>query len=559
MKTHKKKYLKHFAQKHKIKRKEKLPKIKNKPDFQSGEVVRPTFVDVQQALTQVFSQTVQEEASQFPKYLHAQTLEKEKKKGRRDLRALKTFTIDGLDAKDLDDALSIEKTKDGFTLWVHIADVSHYVTENSAIDCEAVERTTSTYLPQGVIPMLPQALSNGLCSLHPANNRLALTVQLALNDEGKVYEGDIYESIIRSDLRMDYTTVYQILEKQKKCPLAYKPFLQELEWLKQLTFLRKERGDERGVFHFTSKELKMRLDEHQVPIEVYPYETTYAQDMIEEAMILANTFVSERFSRLGAPFLYRVHETPTLEKCLDFVKVAHRLGLNISFENPKHQKHWSALSKRFQEDFAATQETRYQVLNLLLLRAMAKARYSSTALGHYGLALKYYSHFTSPIRRYPDLFIHRVIKYYLHHKRFQTHWFEQAEHLAEQCSAGEKRAVSLERLATEIKCAEYMKQHLGFCFQAQVVGFIPAGCFLELENGIEGFLPFSEFPTYMVYDEKALEARSRKGEWVLTLGQVLEVQVVRVDESKAHIDFALTPQFFQNFKADKKIKRRKRR
>lgn len=533
----------------------KSPFKKVAPPPQEPVVERLSVFDLEEALQQSFPEDVLAEVAKVPRLLHAKVIEKEIRLGRKDLRSLPTFTIDGSDAKDLDDALSIEKTEQGFTLWVHIADVSHYVKERTALDEEAFSRTTSVYLPQKVIPMLPPELSNGLCSLHPKNNRLTFTVQLFLNEKGHVYDGEVYESIIRSDVRMDYQTVYEILEKKKKCPLAYKPFLKELEWLKDLTFLRKDIGKKRGVFQFTSKELKVKLDEEGKVLDIYPYETTYANDMIEEAMVLANTFVAQQFAEREAPFLYRVHETPNLEKCMDFFKVAHRLGVDLKFESPKNQKYWASLSHRFQNEFAKEGDFSYQVLNLLLLRTMAKARYAPDCLGHYGLGLSHYSHFTSPIRRYPDLFIHRVIKHYIHHKGFKSSWYGRSEKAAEKCSLGEKRAVSLERLAVDFKCAEYMKQHVGDIFEAKVVGFCPAGCFLALENGIEGLLPFSAFPVYMVYDEMYMEAYSRGGAVVLNIGTSLEVQVVRVDDSKAHIDFALTEEALKEMKLSKAQKR----
>lgn len=545
-----------------IKEKKSFSKPKTQAVEEKTEKI--TYVDLERLLQSNFSEEVLREAEKFPSYLHTKVIEKEIQKGRRDLRSLETFTIDGLDAKDLDDALSIQKEEGGYRLWVHIADVSHYVQENSALDKEAMERTTSTYLPQKVIPMLPSALSNGLCSLHPKKNRLSLTAELFLDEEGHLVDGEVYESIICSDLRMDYETVYLILENKKKTPKAYKPFLTSLRILKKLASLRKEIAQKRGCFSFSLPELKVLLNEKEEVLDVYPYQTNEANEIIEECMILANTFVSKFFEEKKLPFLYRVHEEPNSEKLREFAKIAHWFSVHVKEESPKNQKYWANLSRHFQEQKKKSGKTEYDALSTLLLRSMAKARYAEEPLGHYGLGLRHYSHFTSPIRRYPDLFIHRVIKQFLHKQRVPKLWYAQSEFLATQCSAGEKRAVSFERLAIERKCAEYMQQKLGEVYEAKVTGFCPAGCFLALENGIEGMLPFASLPFYMYYEEERMQAVSRRGELCIKMGSVWTVQVVRVNIERGQIDFALHEDCLKDLgisstKGQKRTKRRARK
>ncbi len=336
------------------------------------------------------------------------TVTEEMIKGRRDLRQLRMVTIDGEDAKDLDDAVSLEKLPNGnVRLGVHIADVSHYVTEGSPLDKEALKRGTSVYLVDRVIPMLPKKLSNGICSLNPKVDRLAFTVMMEIDSKGKVIDHEIFESVINIDERMTYTNVYKILaENDEELCKRYDYLLNDFRDMEKLALILRKKREGRGAIDFDFEEAKIILNEEGKPIEVKRYEITIANRIIEEFMLVCNETVAEHFFWTNAPFVYRIHEDPDTDKIESFAEFAHNLGYNLKGINKVHPRALQDLLSKVK----GTKEER--IISTVMLRSLQKARYSNQNTGHFGLAAKYYCHFTSPIRRYPDLIIHRLMKEY---------------------------------------------------------------------------------------------------------------------------------------------------
>lgn len=514
------------------------------PDDPTGEVIEvlgePERPDV--ALEAIyrahdlrldFPPAVQRAAARCPTELTEERIAEVLSQGRRDLRGLGTLTIDGLDAKDLDDALSLECEPDGRRrLYVHIADVSEYVREDGALDREAVLRGTSVYPVDRVIPMLPTRLSNGICSLNPNQPRLALTVILEYDAEGERVGGEVCESVICSDLRGDYPAVWRSLQAQRPEP-GYEelwPMLRELATLaRQLSKRRREEG--RIDFHFAETHVDLDAEGH--PIGIGAYETNFANQLIEECMVAANEWVAEHFCSLSAPFLYRVHDAPDPEKLDNLLLLCRQIGLSV----PSHLGQKPAQLAQVLEAVHDLPEG--PALETAMLRAMAKAEYRAENQGHYGLALQNYCHFTSPIRRYPDLFIHRVIKGYLRGQVRPRKWRALAPERAVQCSVRERVAMAVERETTEQKVVEYMAAFVGETYKGRVTGFCGAGFFVALENTAEGMVPFRSLPDYFVYQEERLCAVGRQSGVVLHIGQEVEVRVARADVVRRQLDFAL--------------------
>ena len=485
----------------------------------------------QYGLSQVFPAAVMDEASRLPLSPTDEQIEEALLHGRKDLRNLTTITIDGEEAKDLDDAISIQKLDKGcYRLWVHIADVSEYVTDGSALDMEAQNRGTSVYLVDRVIPMLPPRLSNGLCSLNPHVPRFTMTCEMKIGPQGEILDSEIYESMIESDARTSYNEIYGILFEEKTIE-EYKQLETMFRQLLELRNILKEKRQKRGNIDFVFPETHVELDDEGKPVDVYPYPINTIHSVIEEFMIAANEAVAERFNKMESPFVYRIHEEPDELKINEFMHVARLFGENRRLVGKATPLFFSEMLEDIRDKEYAP------ALNQLLLRSMAKAKYSEKNVGHFGLASQYYCHFTSPIRRYPDLYIHRIIKSWLHQKHQKQYFQMKVADVAYHSSEMEKNSVDAERASVDLKCAEYMMAHVNEEFPGTVSGACPGGIFVKLENTIEGMVPFSSLGEYFEFDERKLEARGSRGT-VYRIGKKVRVKVVAADPLTHHIDFA---------------------
>ena len=453
--------------------------------------------------------------------------------GRRDLRTLRTITMDGEDAKDLDDAISIEKLPGkGYRLFVHIADVSQYVREATALDDEARLRGTSVYLVDRVIPMLPPRLSNGLCSLNPNTPRLALTAAMTVDYNGDVVDGDLYESIIESDARTSYTEVYGVLFEQKYLE-RYSDFIPMFETMKELKDILSAKRERRGALDFNFPETHVDLDEEGKPLSVYAYPINYANGIIEEFMILCNEFVASRFYAEKYPFVYRVHEDPDPIKIADFMHVAKLFGAVSGTKGKPTPRMLSSLMKQIEDEPYAP------ALSQILLRSLAKARYSEENLGHFGLASECYCHFTSPIRRYPDLYIHRIIKSFLHEENRKAYFKTQVTDVSDHSSVMERNSMDAERATVSQKVAEYMSRHIGDLYEGIISSIFHGGIFVQLASTVEGMIPFRTMNDYFEFEEKRLEARGKTSGQVYRIGDKVQVKVVNSDCILRRVDFEL--------------------
>lgn len=496
--------------------------------------VRMLTVLRQYGLSQTFPEKVLKEVEPLPVNPDPAQVEKEIAGGRHDLRELLTITIDGEDAKDLDDAISIEKLNNGnFKLYVHIADVSNYVREGTALDMEAFKRGTSVYLVDRVIPMLPPKLSNGLCSLNPNVDRLSMTAEMLVDREGGIYGGDLYESVIRSDRRMSYKECYRILtDPQPEDEEEYGKIVPMLITMKELAEILKSMRERRGAIGFEMPETKVILNDDGTVADVMPYPINFTNGIIESFMICANEFVARKFFDLKYPFVYRVHEDPDPIKIARFSNIARYFGASgrlMGRIKPLDVQ-------RFMDTIG--DKTALPALDEILLRSMAKARYCSDCLGHFGLASKFYCHFTSPIRRYPDLYIHRIIKSYLHGENSRSHFAGLVDNAAEHSSDMERNAVDAERASDNIKICEYMADKIGEHYDGVISSIIDAGCFVRLENTIEGFVPFRSLRDHYFFDERSYRAIGAHGGKILSIGMPVTVVVEKVDTEENKIDFS---------------------
>ena len=461
-------------------------------------------------------------------------------KGRLDLRNVKMVTIDGEDAKDLDDAVSIERLENGnFKLGVHIADVTHYVKERSVIDKEAFKRATSVYLIDRVIPMLPKKLSNGICSLNPKVDRLTLSCIMEVNRQGKVVNHTIAQSVIKTNERMTYTDVTKILrDNDVELIERYKDLVDDFKVMEELCkILRKKRLD-RGAIDFDFEECKIILDEKGKPIDIKPYERAIANRMIEEFMLLANETVAEHMEKLKVPFVYRIHENPDAEKLEKFKAFIYNLGYNdITWGEEVNPKALQRVLDKFKGE---NEET---IISTLLLRSMMQARYSPECAGHFGLAADYYCHFTSPIRRYPDLQIHRIIKEYLNKELTENRskkLVSIVDSAAKQSSEMERVAQEAEREVDDLKKAEYMKDRIGEIFEGMISSVTGFGAFVELPNTIEGLVHITSFrDDYYIYDEDRLILIGERNKKIYRLGDKLKVLCSKVDILSREIYFEI--------------------
>ncbi len=463
----------------------------------------------------------------------------EEYKRREDLRELKMVTIDGEDAKDLDDAVSIEKTENGnYLLGVHIADVSHYVRENNPLDKEAFKRGNSVYLIDRVIPMLPKELSNGICSLNPKVDRLAMTCFMEINKEGKVVDYRIAESIIKTNERMTYKNVTKILrDKDEELIQKYDYLVEDFKTMEELCGILYKKRTFRGAIDFDFEECKIILDEKGKPIEIKPYEREIANRVIEEFMLVCNETIAEHMYWSNVPFVYRIHEDPNDEKLQKFNEFVYNLGYAVKFKNEIHPKQLQQVVEKVKGEKEET------IVNTLLLRSLKKAKYSPEPVGHFGLAAKYYSHFTSPIRRYPDLIIHRIIKEFINggitDKRSAV-LKNIVANASLQSSDTERIAQEAEREVDDLKKAEYMQERIGEKYEGIISSVTNFGMFVELPNTVEGLIHISALEDdYYVYDEDHLCLIGERTKNIYRLGDRAEIIVSRVDIDNREIYFEL--------------------
>ena len=466
--------------------------------------------------------------------------------GRRDLRDVQMVTIDGEDAKDLDDAVSLTKEGGKYLLGVHIADVTNYVQENSALDWEARERGTSVYLVDRVIPMLPHKLSNGICSLNAGENRLALSCLMTIDKKGEVVSHEIVESVIRVDRRMSYTTVKKILEDKDETEIkAHEELVPMFEQMKELAGILREKRKKRGSIDFDFPESKIILDKQGHPVEIKPYERNVATKIIEDFMLIANETVAEHFHWMELPFVYRTHDNPDPEKIDKLGTFIRNFGYSIkSRQEEIHPKELQKLLVKIED----TPEE--ALISRLTLRSMKQAKYTINCTGHFGLACQYYCHFTSPIRRYPDLQIHRIIKEQirgrLNEKRID-HYNEILPEVAKHSSDMERRADEAERETDKLKKVEFMESHIGEIFEGVISSITAWGVYVELPNTIEGMIHVSMLPgDYFYYEEETYEMVGQATDIRYKLGQTLEVKVNATDKISRTIDFVIPEEWEKN-------------
>lgn len=467
--------------------------------------------------------------------------------GRIDLRDEITFTIDGADAKDLDDAVHIKHLDNGnFELGVHIADVSYYVTEDSALDREAVARGTSVYVTDRVVPMLPERLSNGICSLNPNVDRLTQSAIMEINPKGKVVAYQITQSVINTTYRMTYSDVNEMLSGNQELLEKYQAIADSVAHMARLHKVLEDMRQRRGALNFDTSEAKIIVNDKGLPVDIVVRHRGIAERMIESFMLAANECVAEHFATHDLPFIYRIHEEPKAEKLQKFIDYASVFGIQIHGTASKITQ--SAL-----QDFMAKVDGQpgSEVLNMMLLRSMQQARYSEHNHGHYGLAAEYYTHFTSPIRRYPDLLVHRMIREYAKstNPERQEHFASVVPELATSSSQLERRAIDAERVVEAMKKAEYMAEHVGEEFDGVVASVVKFGLFVELPNTIEGLIHVTTLPEYYNYNERTMSLQGEKSGTVFKVGQPIRIKLVRADKETGDIDFEYLPSDFD--KVDK--------
>ena len=470
-------------------------------------------------------------------------------KFRLDLREKELFTIDGEDAKDLDDAVCVEKNKDGnYVLGVHIADVSNYVKEGSALDNEAIIRGTSVYMMDRVIPMLPKELSNGICSLNEGQDRFALSVIMEINDKGQVVSSDIRKSIIKVTRRMSYANVYKILKyidseelsKQDiKTVKEYEQYFDHFKMMAELAKILKSKREKDGSLELDIPESKIILDENGVAVDVKKYEITFANEIIEQFMLIANETVAEKFYWLEAPFIYRVHPVPDIDKIKELNTFIWNLGYRIKAN--KENIHPKAFAEVLEQVKGKPEE---RVVSNLILRTLKIAQYESENRGHFGIASKYYCHFTSPIRRYPDLFIHRIISKYIEKNYSLSNeeiekYSEEATKYAKTSSEREKIAQKVERDSVDIKKAEFMQNKIGEQYEGIISNITSFGVFVELENTVEGLIRFENLGfEYFIYDEDHKQLIGENTGTVFKIGDSIRIQVIEANKELRRISFA---------------------
>ncbi len=459
---------------------------------------------------------------------------------RRDLRQDIIFTIDGEDAKDLDDAVKVTKLENGnYRLDVHIADVSYYVKPNSLLDQEALLRGTSIYMLGRVIPMLPRELSNGICSLNAGEDRFTLSCSMEINQKGEVISSDVYKAVINVTERMTYTNVQKILDNSdEEVVNRYKPYIHEFKLMEELALILKHKRLEQGYLNLDIPESKIELDIDGRVTNIKKYETTFANEIIEQFMLTANETIAEKFFWLDAPFIYRVHEKPDYEKVQELNKFLFNFGLKIKAN--KDNIYPKEFAKVLEEVQGKEEE---KVVSNLVLRTLKVARYEAINEGHFGIASKYYCHFTSPIRRYPDLFIHRIISKYLEdnydvEESFVEEYKKQAEERAKQSSERENIATKVERESEDIKKAEYMEGRIGEEYEGIICSVTSFGIFVELENTVEGLIRFDDLgDEYFIYDEERKMLIGEHTRTTYKIGDKINIRVKDASKLMRTVDF----------------------
>ena len=457
-------------------------------------------------------------------------------KGRRDLRDEMIFTIDGDDTKDIDDAISIEKLKNGnYKLGVHIADVAYYVKEGSPLDTEAMERGTSVYLVDRVIPMLPHELSNGICSLNPNVDRLAISCVMEFTKEGKQVDYEIFPSVIKSRIQMTYKNVNKILE-ENEVPEGYSDYVDTLNTMEELAVILRKAKIHRGYIDFGVNEAKILVDDKCVPYDVVLRDRGKGENLIEDFMIAANECVATHIYFMNLPFIYRIHEYPKEEKIRSFLGFVSNLGYTLT-GNVKDIKPTTIqnILKQLED------KDEYPIFSTLLLRSMQKAIYSPENKGHYGLASTCYTHFTSPIRRYPDTTVHRLLHTYLIDGKMDMStikkWEEKLVYVAEHSSERERASVDCEREVDDMKMAEYMEKHIGEEFEGMISSVTSFGMFVELPNLIEGLVPIKDMKDFFHFDEEKMTLTGERSHVKYSIGEKVVVKVVRASKEDKTIDF----------------------
>lgn len=484
-------------------------------------------------INDTFPEEVIKELDEIPEEVRQQD-----KNGRKDLTNEIIFTIDGDDTKDIDDAISIEKLENGnYKLGVHIADVSYYVKEGSELDKEAMDRGTSVYLVDRVIPMLPHKLSNGICSLNPEVERLAISCVMEIDNNGKTIDYEIFESLIKSKIQMTYKKVNMIIEKNE-IPVGYEPYVEKLKLMDELSKIIRKNKISRGYIDFCVDEAKILVDENCHPTDVVLRNRGRGENIIEDFMIQANECVATHIFYMDLPFIYRIHEYPKEEKIRDFMTFLQSLGYvtngNLKDISPKSIQRLVEFLKDKKE---------FKVLSSLLLRNMQKAIYLPQNLGHYGLASKCYTHFTSPIRRYPDTTVHRLLRTYLFNNDMSSSttskWQEKLIYIAENSSFKERESIECEREVESMKMAEYMEDHIGEEYKGIISSVTNFGLFIQLDNLIEGLSHVNDMKDYFVYDEATQTLTGEKTKIRYTLGDEVLVKVIAASREARTIDFEI--------------------
>ena len=469
------------------------------------------------------------------------TIDQNDVKNRVDLRGkYDIFTIDGEDAKDLDDAVCVQKLENGnYKLDVHIADVSYYVRENTLLDKEAKIRGTSIYMLDRVIPMLPRELSNGICSLNAGEDRFTLSVSMEINPKGNVISSDVYKGIINVTERMSYTDVQKILDNSdEEIVKKYEKYINDFKLMEELALILKNKRLEKGYLNLDIPESKIVLDKDGYAIDVHKYETSFSNEIIEQFMLTANEQVAEKFYWLKAPYIYRVHEDPDIEKVTELNKTLFNFGYTIKI---KEEKIYPTEFSKVLEQAKDTPEEK--IVSNLVLRTLKVAEYDAENKGHFGIASKYYCHFTSPIRRYPDLFIHRIISKYLENNYMmdeeeKEEYFKLAENDARQSTEREKIATQVERDSIDIKKAEYMEGKIGEEYDGIISGVTQFGVFVELDNTVEGLIRFENLgDEYFEYDPDRKTLIGERTKVVFKIGDKIKIRVIEANKQEKRISF----------------------
>ncbi len=483
-----------------------------------------------------FPSFVKEEAENIPQEINKDDISR-----RKDLRDKIIFTIDGEDAKDLDDAVCVSKNEENYVLDVHIADVSYYVKEDSKLDKEAIKRGTSVYMFDRVIPMLPFELSNGICSLNAGKDRFALSCSMEIDPKGNVISSEVYKSVIRVTERMTYTNVNRIINNEDEEVLKrYSKYIENFKLMEELANILKKRRLQAGYLNLDIPESKIILDENGRAVEVKKYETTFANEIIEQFMLTANETIAEKFYWLEAPFIYRVHEEPDYDKIQETNKFLHNIGEKIKANKDNIRP------RAFSDVLEKLKGTEYEkVISTLILRTLKIAKYENENKGHFGIASKYYCHFTSPIRRYPDLFIHRVISEYLANNYNISEdrigeLGDKAKKYAESSSEAERVATKAERDAEDIKKAEFMENKIGEEYFGIVSSITSFGMFVELENTVEGLIRFENMGNeYFIYDENRKQLIGERTNRIFKIGDQVKVRVIEANKMLRKVAFEL--------------------